>query len=43
MISLIEKKDFMLQKTNSKLKVIIPAFLAFYISSCKMGKEYQRP
>jgi outer membrane protein, multidrug efflux system len=32
----------MLQKT-SKLKVIIPAFLAFLVVSCKVGKEYQRP
>jgi outer membrane protein, multidrug efflux system len=33
----------MLQKTNSKLKVIIPTFLAFLVVSCKVGKEYQRP
>jgi NodT family efflux transporter outer membrane factor (OMF) lipoprotein len=33
----------MLRKTNSKVKVIIAAFLAFYASSCKVGKEYQRP
>src|SRR5436190_3896516 len=33
----------MLQKTMTKLKIIIPAFLAFYVTSCKVGKEYQRP
>jgi outer membrane protein, multidrug efflux system len=33
----------MLKKTNGKLKIIIPALLALYISSCKVGKEYQRP
>jgi NodT family efflux transporter outer membrane factor (OMF) lipoprotein len=33
----------MLQKTNGKLKIIIPVLLALYISSCKVGKEYQRP
>jgi NodT family efflux transporter outer membrane factor (OMF) lipoprotein len=43
MISLIEKKDFMLQKINGKLKIIIPVLLVLYISSCKVGKEYQRP
>jgi len=43
MISLIEKKDFMVQKITSRLKFIIPAFLVFYVSSCKVGKEYQRP
>lgn len=33
----------MLQNINSRLKFIIPSFLVFYVSSCKMGKEYQRP
>ena len=33
----------MLQKTYSKLKVTIPAFLVFLALSCKVGKEYQRP
>jgi len=33
----------MLQNTNSKLKVTIPAFLVFLALSCKVGKEYQRP
>src|ERR1043165_6709252 len=33
----------MLQKTNGKTKIILAVFLAFYLLSCKMGKEYQRP
>jgi NodT family efflux transporter outer membrane factor (OMF) lipoprotein len=33
----------MLQKTNGKRKIILAVFLAFYLLSCKMGKEYQRP
>jgi outer membrane protein, multidrug efflux system len=33
----------MLQKTNNKAKIILAVFLAFYLLSCKMGKEYQRP
>src|SRR5215813_3645879 len=33
----------MLQKINSILKIVLPAFLVFYVSSCKVGKEYQRP
>ena len=33
----------MSHKTNSKLKIIVAAVLAIYVSSCKVGKEYQRP
>src|SRR5215471_6407390 len=33
----------MLRKINSEVKIIVTAFLALYISSCKVGKEYQRP
>src|SRR5262252_4206064 len=33
----------MLRNLNSKVKIIMAALLAFYVSSCKVGKEYQRP
>ena len=33
----------MLQKTNTIMKIIFPVFLFVYVSSCKVGKEYQRP
>jgi NodT family efflux transporter outer membrane factor (OMF) lipoprotein len=33
----------MIQKTKYLLKIITPAFVAMYVLSCKVGKEYQRP
>jgi NodT family efflux transporter outer membrane factor (OMF) lipoprotein len=33
----------MIQKIKYLLKIITPAFVAMYILSCKVGKEYQRP
>jgi outer membrane protein TolC len=43
MISLIEKKRFYVTKDKWQTENIIPVLLALYISSCKVGKEYQRP
>jgi len=33
----------MMQKIKYLLKIITPAFVAMYVLSCKVGKEYQRP
>src|SRR4030095_12501943 len=33
----------MIQKINYLSKIITPAFVAMYVLSCKVGKEYQRP
>lgn len=32
-----------MQKIKYLLKIITPAFVAMYVLSCKVGKEYQRP